>query len=819
MRRRKKTFEGAYECEATIENIKKFRELGYNVLILGRARTGKSFVTQLYWASERDKTKSIWTLAHANRYRFVDEVDKMNGEKNIYDSSVFAAIGIDKDLTKKNLIFIDELGLLGNLDLKESGVVIDWLKQNKCLMTADVHQPVYTNTLLLLLNNAFKYNSEVNKLEKYNQYVLKDELKLRDWTVNKYEDENRFNVKILYASYDVNRPLINDFETNGCKNFVVANNSIDLKKEVENGAKILTLTTETRDMLIEEVITPNWVRELKVGDTLFCHTNEKVSRRERKWWNGLYYTVTDIDGGEIVLACVRNKDNKTFEGDRFGILRRELAFYFQPPYCVCAVKGQGSDFEDVILYLTDKDLKSVHYQFLYLCATRARERFRIVLENSESTKILLRRENFVLNLDNVNLKNETIEKMHLISNFLDVKKENIKGLNSKDTWKRFNEWMNEPLPLMEKSPDKIWISYRNWVIITKKMCENFEEKTSKWEEQNIFKTILSIIQLDHQKMINDHHYIYNDHYSSFTLYLAHYQSISQLTDCQRNRFMNIKTGKNRYSTYYLLGKFFKQLNRALSANEIFFLITYRIFLDDKLTEDFDKKKEGYWKNMLNGINEVVDENHEKNSLRSKEYIKNKTSNDKTSISTSGMLTKEAFYDAKCFVEESTLQTYEGDISGKYSPVFEDGKTRKSSSKWLDNPLDGHLNCYNLYRTPYVVFDIDDMNSAVAQKLHNYFKTMGCPIFTQNNDDGDSKHHSGSHIYVRIDGYIPTKHFVYLKIDFLGNAKHQIVKLKNNKYPDSFKISDIENTIPVISENLLSLILNKLYDEDKKNTVG
>jgi hypothetical protein len=276
------------ETEATVENIRRFQENGYNVLVLGKARSGKSFATQQYWGACNDKSKSLWTLAHANRYRYVDRVNELTKTNNIYDSSVFAALTVDRQLAEREIIFIDELGLLGNLDLNESGIVRGWLSENKCVMTADVHQPVYTKTLSILLHAAFKYNSYVNALEKYNEYCLKDELKMNAYDVKKYETDDKFKIKILYGNYDANRPIVREFEKNGSQSFVVDAAKVDLSEEVNRGVKILTFSTETRNSLINDTITPNWLHNLKVGDTLFCHTNENVSRQNRRWWNGLY---------------------------------------------------------------------------------------------------------------------------------------------------------------------------------------------------------------------------------------------------------------------------------------------------------------------------------------------------------------------------------------------------------------------------------------------------------------------------------------------------------------------------------------------------
>jgi hypothetical protein len=58
-----------------------------------------------------------------------------------------------------------------------------------------------------------------------------------------------------------------EFETNGCKSFVVDSSKIDLHEEIAKGAKILTFSTETRDSLINDTISPNWINNLKVGDT------------------------------------------------------------------------------------------------------------------------------------------------------------------------------------------------------------------------------------------------------------------------------------------------------------------------------------------------------------------------------------------------------------------------------------------------------------------------------------------------------------------------------------------------------------------------
>jgi hypothetical protein len=59
------------------------------------------------------------------------------------------------------------------------------------------------------------------------------------------------------------------------------------------------------------------------------------------------------------------------------VLPSELENHFQPPEVICVVKGQGTDFENVVWLVMGDDYKSVNMQLAYTACSRARAKFQI----------------------------------------------------------------------------------------------------------------------------------------------------------------------------------------------------------------------------------------------------------------------------------------------------------------------------------------------------------------------------------------------------------------------------------------------------------
>jgi hypothetical protein len=637
---------------------------------------------------------------------------------------------------------------------------------------------------------------------------------------------------------------MDEFENNGCEKFI--DETITIQEAYRRGYTILTSTKEDRDRVFKKC-TPNWLKELKVGDILLCKENQRTFHREsREWYNGLYYKVSFVDNSSIrIKLCNGNKE--------IYIVKTIVDEYFQPPYAMTGLKGQGKNFDKVVLYLSDTGINATYWQFYYLCASRAKQDFKIVLENKESKTRLKIMEGIVKNLGECYKTSYNLALKEQFGEWFSGFQYELKYANKRELLKLYNEHSNNK---------DYQISYNQLNYLTSSMKLNFwtkERNFTEWHNNNNLKYSdkLELLQLYNNDEANKDYqisytrlkeitkdmelnYTYSDKASKYMItrlqqvlvslkrkstfkfkYLKEAAAnidyfntkITKEADLEQfKRYFDVQS--HRYNTYFALGSYFKRLglDEVFSENDLYALITYRIALEGKSYSDYDFDR--YFRTMENGLEiesddtttskrKPIDDDH----LFDENYEVSKI----TAAQVEARMAGDENYKSinKVVYNDLGNVEYKGKISGRYSYQYDSGATISTAEDWNTDRIDDILNVYNLYDTEYIVIDIDktfegaDIEGFLARWGDEYsdngIKKYGALYRAT---DNTSKHELSCHIWFKIKGKMAKKDFEWGEI--LGNAKSQAVKLKTNKYAADFRPhvdSNILN-LPHISEDML-----------------
>jgi hypothetical protein len=143
-------------------------------------------------------------------------------------------------------------------------------------------------------------------------------------------------------------------------------------------------------------------------------------------------------------------------------------------------------------------------------------------------------------------------------------------------------------------------------------------------------------------------------------------------------------------------------------------------------------------------------------------------------------------------------------------MFLNGKTLPYSVPWFESidQIKTEEYAYNLAATSRIVIDGDDFVTEKQLYCIKWAKKNGQPIFITT--EATSKHKRGFHIIVRVGKYkYMSERGICPKVDILGNASGQIVKIKANKYPKDFDVfKDLPYT-PFVSDGEVKKLLRYL----------
>jgi hypothetical protein len=366
-----------------LENKKTFR------IILGNARHGKTY--KLCELIHNDIVNGIpvalYTQSHANRLKICKSMHDMYGD-NIYNiSDVQAAIDYKQNLwTDADNLYIDELGLFNSQHGKN--LWVNCVGKKNIAVNGDVHQIQNSDWLHTFIMEGLKQGGK-KALDKYNAYVngeLWGDLVISQRDVKAYKRLYRnVDVEIVYATpegdYKPNRALIDLWEREGDSPFINKIGLNDVIEYLRNGGtdiQVLTTTSETREKFIN-MVESDWINNIKIGSVVFCKENKRCALQRRTYFNGEYYKVVAIDGYKYTLNKIGDAPGG-YKG--FCVSRSELAVCFQPPYCICVAKGQGTDFKHAIFYVEERDVDIVDKKMLYTCVSRAREKYDIIVNGN-----------------------------------------------------------------------------------------------------------------------------------------------------------------------------------------------------------------------------------------------------------------------------------------------------------------------------------------------------------------------------------------------------------------------------------------------------
>jgi hypothetical protein len=143
-------------------------------------------------------------------------------------------------------------------------------------------------------------------------------------------------------------------------------------------------TVASRDFIIQTIYGSDWDEHMTEGFKLLCKANQEGQGRNafnREWTNSVHYNFIREDEKCYIL--------KEVDGDGKGIYIPKPIFkeYFQPYNVICCTKGQDTDYKDVVYYIDTADIRSCYKQLFYMCATRARENFTVLVDDRDSETV------------------------------------------------------------------------------------------------------------------------------------------------------------------------------------------------------------------------------------------------------------------------------------------------------------------------------------------------------------------------------------------------------------------------------------------------
>jgi hypothetical protein len=193
------------------------------------------------------------------------------------------------------------------------------------------------------------------------------------------------DTEFIYAGFDgAQKNNINKWYIEGDKPFI---NHYPSKEETQNRLKdvynqgwtIVTYTIKSREYLIN-LIHPDWINNVKEGQNLLCKNNDKGSKKDKRFFNGRNYIVYEVVKNDYVYQYMLHEEGKP--NNLFTVNKTELYENFQPPRIICIQKGQGTDFENVLLYIGNRDTTMVNRNSQYTAITRSRNQYEIILDDT-----------------------------------------------------------------------------------------------------------------------------------------------------------------------------------------------------------------------------------------------------------------------------------------------------------------------------------------------------------------------------------------------------------------------------------------------------
>jgi Viral (Superfamily 1) RNA helicase. len=393
-------------------------------LLLQWGRRGKTYkmVEYLSQSITEGNKIALFTFAHINRIRIAEQVK----ERYNYDiemcSEVEAAIPFNVDTWEQaDTIYIDELGLFTNDN--KMRITEAWIGKKDIVATGDVHQIQNSDILYTLILEALKQGGKP-AIAEYNKYAEWTELLISEKTIEKYNQIfPNVEISIEYPSFPAVRNNLDIWETQGNKPFL---NNIILDYFVKKPTyQILTTTTTTRDYLINKLC-PEWYNNIKVGNEVFCKENDAGRKDEKRYINGKHYYVITIDNKFITLI---EKGKEYNNSKYFNISKPELITNFQPPKIFCVQKGQGTDFDNVLLYVTQDDIKSINKQVSYTAVSRARNEYYILFEGDSVDEYqFLNKSEYIIPFARKGKNITTLNRLESISFFVNNNKEKYSSI-------------------------------------------------------------------------------------------------------------------------------------------------------------------------------------------------------------------------------------------------------------------------------------------------------------------------------------------------------------------------------------------------------
>jgi hypothetical protein len=473
-------------------------------LILGWARQGKTFKMEEIFAADT-RRKVLYTFAHKNRLKICDDIYNRYKQNVIEYTDVLAAIDLKGALWENaEVVYIDEGGLIPFTNHRTIGR--EWEGKKELVVTADVHQILNSDILYHWIKDALKQGTK-DDLEQYNKYAEWDGLTITEDDIKNHHHVH-YKVVIEYADYPAPRHNMDMWEKDGDAPFINhlgSKEAIDsrLREAVNQGYQILTGTTKSRDYVIE-ILHPDWVHNLKKGDKLFCKENEDhVKRDEKRYYNGLYYDVDIVE--EFPFMVVLRSEHKAVPISFDNKL--ELQNHFQPPEVICVAKGQGTDFKDVLFFLTGEDYKFINRHLMYTAVSRARERYNIIcdFEKKEDHDQFYLRSKMVKGHNPRRPKNREKELRHyLIKHYFQNKIDQFHSI--KEVYQEYVNQMDQAFGMEKKSvKQRQFIEDFNFIFYGHKFPQKPKVNYSVRDTKNFKKTALECLKMFALDLQHKHH--------------------------------------------------------------------------------------------------------------------------------------------------------------------------------------------------------------------------------------------------------------------------------------------------------------------------
>ena len=809
-------------------------------LLLAVARMGKSYTMRQIINDNtlQGKNGALFTFAHANRIRQINELKSKYGIDYTFNSTVHAAIPYDNcTLLNADVIYIDEVGLFPDDHEIDTIINQEWYGKKEIVATGDVHQIQNGKMLYTLVMEALKQGGK-KALEQYNLYAEWKQLIITEQDLKRYKRKLKdVTVEIRYIQpkpeiYVPPRQNLEIWETQGNQPFV---NKITLDEAIQQGYQILTATQETRDYVIATYF-KEWYRNMIPGETiLFCKNNQKCNRKDRSYYNGVDYIVMGYHknavSGQISYELINyNAEN----GKRFTVNKTQLISDFQPPECICVQKGQGTDFPNVVMYIKEGD--TVNRQLMYTAVSRARNQYHIIIDGDVDK--IIKQGDFVVPFGNMRITNERQERLIKLENLFNPNAWRVNELTNK---KQLHEYLyNEHFYDVNyrqfcldfdllfpsyKFPKPIKVEVENMTIredrkakkvldLSVKMLLSDRGNRNYSRRLNSLRNILNNNKLDTVNVVGSGSwckpYIYNVQQvpepieNNLSIYLFKMLDEVKYSDIKLNEKINPKTedllkfinynmgdGSCWHLFFYVFGVRIIKRNPQIQLNESWLLATHYLYYNallypekqDWFTSEILDKSDIYLNQLADGMN--VDNNINRDS------------------------SKKLLLEGNCDVKK----TYAGNISGRFSPCYKiDNKYYPQYNTNMDwdkyPPKDSEVYTCNLYDTNWIVIDLDTTEELI--QVHSFIKRrleqLGGKFFETTKTTG--QHKLGGHVWLNVGDIRIGRIYTQRKIDVLGNSVSSLAYIKPNKYPKGFNPNTDIGKLPLVSLNDLVEVLQR-----------